>query len=249
MAEEIVFTLRLTSDDWDSGLSAWRCPAFDIPSSFIKEAFDPKGQPIAMTLLKIDKGPARVSWKGPRQPAQIALVVGLGEHLSLTSQEAFWKRFAIVVPIITALIGAFVTYVTRPIPPGPSYALRLNVYPNDIEKSGLPPAKIKVNGEELSQPIKYKIVSDVTADVDVNRAYQLAGTLKESAVTTIAELNAATQQVTDFTGRVSGSICGGGSSGIPSPSSGSIAAQGSGISQKLKSISSGLQATLATASK
>lgn len=211
MAEEIVFTLRLTSDDWDSGLSAWRCPALDIPSSFIKEAFDPKGQPIAMTLLKIDKGPARVSWKGPRQPAQIALVVGLGEQLSPTSQEAFWKRFAIVVPIVTALIGALVTYMSKP-SPGPSYALRLNVYPNDIDKSGLPPAKIKVNGEELSQPVNYKIASDITADVDVNRTYQLARALKESAATTIAELNAATQQVTEFTGRVSGNICSGGSS-------------------------------------
>jgi hypothetical protein len=175
--------------------------------------------------------------------------VGLGEQLSPASEEAFWKRFAIVVPIITALIGAFVTYISRPTPPSPSYVLRLNVYPNDVDKSGLPPAKIKVNGDELSQPIKYKIVSDVTADVDVNKTYQLARTLKENAVITVAELNAATQQVTEFTGRVSGNICSGGSSGIASPLSGSIAAQGSGISQKLKGISSGLQATLATASQ
>ena len=44
MGENIVFTTRLTADDWDPGIRAWRCPAVDIPSAFIKAAYDPKGQ-------------------------------------------------------------------------------------------------------------------------------------------------------------------------------------------------------------
>jgi hypothetical protein len=117
MAEEIVFTIRLTSEDWDAGTRSWRCAALEIPSEFIKGAFDPKGQPLATELLKIDKGPARVTWRGSGQPSQITLVVGLGEELSPSSEGRFWKRLAIVVPIITALIGAAATYVTKD--PGP----------------------------------------------------------------------------------------------------------------------------------
>jgi hypothetical protein len=81
MGEEIVFTIRLTTDDWDPNLRAWRCPAFDIPSALIKEVRDSKGQPIATSLLKVDKGPARLTWSGSGHPSQIAVAVGLGEEL------------------------------------------------------------------------------------------------------------------------------------------------------------------------
>jgi hypothetical protein len=58
--QEIVFTLRLTPDDWDPNVRAWRCPAVDIPSAMIKRAYDASGQLLATEYLKIDKGPARV---------------------------------------------------------------------------------------------------------------------------------------------------------------------------------------------
>jgi hypothetical protein len=117
MKDDILFAIKLAADDWDTCTRAWRCPALEIPSAFIKGAFDPKGQPLATELLKIDKGPARVTWRGSGQPSQITLVVGLGEELSPSSEGRFWKRLAIVVPIITALIGAAATYVTKD--PGP----------------------------------------------------------------------------------------------------------------------------------
>src|ERR1700682_1191779 len=87
-----------------------------------------------------DKGPARVRWMGPgKAPTQVRVVLGLGEKLSLVSAELFWKRLAIVVPIITALIGAGATYASIPGPkPGPdptpkAYTLRLHVYPIENE--------------------------------------------------------------------------------------------------------------------
>jgi hypothetical protein len=55
MSEEIVFTL---GDDWDPRLRACPCPTFAIPSAFIQEDRDPKGQPVAISLLNIDNGPA-----------------------------------------------------------------------------------------------------------------------------------------------------------------------------------------------
>jgi hypothetical protein len=112
--KEIVFTLRLTEEDWNPGVQAWNCPAFDIPSSYVKEAFGPGGQRLSSSMFKVEKGPARVSWQGPKHPSQIVVIVGLGETLSPTSQEDWWRRFAIVVPIITALIAGGATYFGKP---------------------------------------------------------------------------------------------------------------------------------------
>jgi hypothetical protein len=65
-------------------------------------------------LLKIEKSLARVTWIGVGQPAQISVAVALSEELSLTSNEKFWRRLAVVVPIITAIIGAGATYLSKP---------------------------------------------------------------------------------------------------------------------------------------
>lgn len=215
MSEEIVFTLRLTSDDWDPQFRAWRCPAFDIPSAFIKEARDPKGQPIAMSLLKVDKGPARLTWTGSGQPSQIAVVVGFGEELSPTSQEQFWKRLAIVVPIITAIITAGATYVSSKPGPDPTpHTLRLRVDPNDIEVSGLQPATITVNDRNLTPPIEYKVESDVMAIVDVSKAIDLAKILgktvqnqNNSIKSSVCNLTAIFKQLDDLNSAVNGNIC------------------------------------------
>src|SRR5262245_41871655 len=104
--------LRLTVDDWDPALLAWRSPALGIPSASVREARDPKGLPVATSMLKVDTGPARLTWNGPGKPPEtITISVELGEELSPISQEKFWKRLAIVVPIITAIIGAGATHL------------------------------------------------------------------------------------------------------------------------------------------
>jgi hypothetical protein len=256
VAKESVFTIRLAPDDWDPTLGAWRCPALDIPSAFIKEAYDSKGQPLSLELLKIDKGPARVSWRGPERPPQIALAVGLGEELSPTSEENFWKRFAIVVPIITAVIAALATYWSRPGPAPVSgsttYTLRLRVDPNDVVAFGLPPARIIVNSQELQQPIDYKITSDVIAIIDVSKAFNAVKALgaayqdqKSVVGTSVGNLNAVFNQLNDLNAHVNGDICSGGSSGTPSPVRNSLSSQTVAISNKLRGINSDLQAAIA----
>lgn len=265
MSDEIVFTLRLTSDDWDPGLHAWRCPALDIPSAFIAQARDAKGKPIQLELLKIEKSPARVTWIGAGQPAQISVVVGLREELSLTSKEQFWRRLAVVIPIITAIIGAGATYLSKPGPgPAPSlmpHMFRLSVFPNDLESSGLPPAKITVNNREVRQPIEYRVasdVTDVTAIVDVSKAVEFAKKLgdaykdqKNTAAFSISgvndvlnELSGLSSQLNDLATGVGGPICPGGAAGQPSPVAGRLRAQATAVSDKLKSISSALNRTL-----
>jgi hypothetical protein len=247
--EEIVFTLRLTEADWDAGVRAWRCAAFDIPSAFIKEAYDPDGQRISASMFKVDKGPARVSWQGPGHPSQIVIIVGIGETLSPTSNEDWWKRFAIIVPIITAIIGAGAAFASKPVPPCSEHTLRLRVDPNDVDGSGLPPAKITLNNQQLGQPIEYKVKSDIVAVVDVNRAYLAVKSLSDAANTSIASLNDAANQIRDFTARVTGNVCSGGSNGVPPQSAGPFNQQGAAIQNKLRGIASDLSTSQANIKK
>lgn len=260
MGDKIGFTLRLTPADWDAGLNAWRCPAVDIPGAFIQQARDANGKPMELELLKIEKGPARITWIGAGQPAQISVAIGLGEELSLTSNERFWKRFAVVVPIITALIGAGATYLSTSSSGGssPIRTLRLSVFPIELESSGMPPAKITVNSREVKQPIEYQIASDVSAIVDVSKAVDFAtklGNAYKDQKNTAAfsanvvrdvtnELNGLTAKLSDLAIGVGGPICPGGASGVPSPSARGLSAQAKAVSGKLESISAALNRTL-----
>jgi hypothetical protein len=200
--------------------------------------------------LKIEKGPARVSWKGPdKYPTQIVVLLELGEELSPASGERFWRQLAIVVPIITALIGAAATWVGKP-GPGPApqaHMLWLRVDPNDVEASGLPRAKITLNNQEVQQPVDYKVESDVMAVVDVSKAFDLVKTLgaayqsQRTVVTSsIDNLNTVFKLINDLTNYANGDICSGGAHGQPSPDRGTITAKATAISDKLRAMSSEL---------
>ena len=131
---DIVFTLRLDNNDWD-GHRAWRCPALDIPTAYIKAATDQNGTSRDVSDFAIEKGPARVVWRGGnRRPSQIELSIGLKEKLSPVSEveaakdeateaakaERRWKKIAIlaspVAVVVAAAIGAVAGYMNRPPP-------------------------------------------------------------------------------------------------------------------------------------
>jgi len=242
MGEQIVFTVRLTPDDWESGLSAWRCPAVDIPSAFIKEARGPNGQPLATSLLNIDKGPARISWKGPgARPAQITIVVGLGEKLSLVSAELFWKRLAIVVPIVTALIGALGGWISNKPGPGPSpspltHALYFRVDPNDLKDSGMPPAKITVNNQEINQALPYSVDKDITAVVDTTAAYRAFVNSKNVVTNSVRKIDLLFGSLNTLNAEVTGLICSGGAHGEPSILAGKMGKETTDISDLLRDV-------------
>src|SRR5262249_18702056 len=139
-----------------------------------------------------------------------------------------------------------------------SRMLRLSVFPNDLESSGLPPAKIIVNGREVRQPIDYQIASDVTAIVDVNKAVEFAKKLgdafkeqRNSAAISVTGVNAVLNELSSLSAQldelatgVGGPICPGGARGQPSPLAGRLSAQATVVADKLKSVSLALNQTL-----
>ncbi len=262
---EVIFPIRVTADDWDSHTRAWRCPALDIPSAVITEAYDPSGVPVSLSLLEAAKGPARVSWRGADPPPGLLLEVGLEEELSPAKDERWWRKIAIVAPPIAAVLAALIgaaaaSYKPIPVPdPGPKpipvsppvYTLTFRVDPNDIESSGLPRAKIIVNNVEQNQPIIYAVKSDVNALVDVSRAIDAAkgyisgyNTQREAIDRATPTFNDLFSQLNALNAHVNGDICGGGSNGVPSPVRGGLSAQTTAISDKLRALSGDLQAVL-----
>jgi hypothetical protein len=258
MAEPITFPIRLTKDDWQAELRAWRCPPLDIPGAKIEDAFDAEGTQLSTNLLKADKGPARVSYRGPGpQPSRIVVVIKLSEELSPSSVERFWKRLAIVVPIISALITGAVTLQTGPSRAGDPHVLRMRVDPLEIEASTLPLPRILVNSQEERTPIEYKVTSDVMAIIDVSKALDAAKTLRtsnenqqtilKSARSGIENLDNKLQsifaQVDALSRDINNDVCSGGSNGVPiwGPARERMNARASAISTGLRSLSSELR--------
>jgi hypothetical protein len=240
MGAQIVFTIKLTSDDWDAGLSAWRCPAVDIPSAFIKDAYA-GGQQISNESLAIDKGPARIRWRGARRPTELYVAIALGEKLSLVSAENFWKRLAIVVPIITAVIGVIGGWLTVKPGPGPiAHNLYFRVDPNDLKDSGMPPAKISLNNLEINQALPYKVDSDITAVVDTTAAYRAFVNNRAVVGNSIRKLDLLFGSLDAHNAHVNGNICSGGAHGEPSVERPQLSKEITDISGVLRDVRSEL---------
>jgi hypothetical protein len=155
--------------------------------------------------------------------------------------------------VVAALIGAAAgSYFFS------GHKLNLSVEPNDLETSALPPARILINGEVQPQPVKYDVVRDTVAVVDISKAIDKAkesiaryqaerdkseteqGVIQKS----IAVIGGQIQELTDLSNQVNGDICGGGAHGVPSPVRGRLSSQASSISGTLNSVVTGLNETL-----
>jgi hypothetical protein len=111
----ITFTTRLTKEDWDATLNAWRCPPLSIPKAEIVDLFV-DGHPVDKAMYKILQ-PAAIRWIPAEPPERVAAQIRLGAELSLESETEYWKRLAIVLPaiatVLAAAIGALGTYMSR----------------------------------------------------------------------------------------------------------------------------------------
>jgi hypothetical protein len=113
----ITFPTRLTDEDWDPTLSAWRCPALAIPKAEIRDLFV-DGKRVDKANYQVLEGPPAVHWVPEDRPTgRIAAQIRLGAALSLESEKDRWKKLAIVLPvvasIVVALIGPLGNYLTK----------------------------------------------------------------------------------------------------------------------------------------
>jgi hypothetical protein len=114
---DIVFTTRLTKEDWDAELKAWRCPVLAIPKAEVGDLFV-EGNRIDKEKYQVLEGPPSIRWIPQDPPDRLAVQIRLSQPLSLQADTDRWKGLAIVLPpvasIIVALIGAIAVHFTGP---------------------------------------------------------------------------------------------------------------------------------------
>lgn len=115
-ASQITFTTRLTEQDWEPTLRAWRCPALAIPKADIQSLFV-MGSRIDKSNYEVLRGPLAIRWIAADPPAEALAQVQLGEELSLESETSRWKKLAVVLPFIASIVAAFIgaaaTYLSK----------------------------------------------------------------------------------------------------------------------------------------
>jgi hypothetical protein len=114
--------------------------------------------------------------------------------------------------------------------------LRLSVEPAGVE------ARVTVNNQERKLPIDYKVTSDTSVTVDVEKAAQPASSDQKPVsdpqrTAAVNNLNIAIKDLNDLNTDINGDICGGGSGGIASPVRGRLSAKANAISDKLRDVS------------
>ena len=115
------------------------------------------------------------------------------------------------------------------------YELSLMVYPNDLDGSVLPPPATSINGTKIDKGTKYTISSDITAVVDVTRAFDLAKAASQELqqksdflrlqADALGKVSQAADQLNAQIGAIPSTIaqnCPGGGSGVDASSNGKV---------------------------
>lgn len=105
---EIVFSIRLTSDDWDEVMHGWRCPALNVPGAVV-EAIYVEGSRVDTARYEVLTQNTLIRWVTSDQPPRVVASIKLTEALSLGKETERWKRLAIILPVVATLIAATIT--------------------------------------------------------------------------------------------------------------------------------------------
>lgn len=183
LGQVIEFTVRLSQDDFDPVTRAWRFPALELPGASVKEVYADGERVDPEKYRFVGK---QMRWvPGDTFPEKLLALVRVdGESRDEIFQsrdkakrnEDRWKKFAIVVPLITAVLGAAVTlYINRgPKASSTAHTLTMRVVPtHDDEGDSIPFPKISLNGEELLAPYTTSLKGDTTALIDLSAADSL----------------------------------------------------------------------------
>ncbi len=115
------FKLRLTKKEWDDQLRGWSCSALKIPGADVTEIFS-EGERVNKDLYQIDLNNEIIRWPLGEPPETITVIITLTRNLTTQEVTARWKKAAIVLPVLTALLVAYFNYAReRPhSPPNPN---------------------------------------------------------------------------------------------------------------------------------
>jgi hypothetical protein len=125
------FTVALTDKDRDGKLGGWRCSALKIPGARVVDVlFD--GLTADTRSYVIDYELGIIRWVRPKPPARATVVIRLTEELSTKELTLRWKKLAVIIPLITAVLAGFISYKSMPISSACDEKVRITV-PVDMQ--------------------------------------------------------------------------------------------------------------------
>jgi hypothetical protein len=107
---EIVFTTRLTTDDWDGVMHGWRCQVLNVPGAIVEDIYL-EGNRVETTRYEVLSQQNFIRWAAPDQPQRVAATIKLTEMLSLDRVTERWRRLAIILPVLATLLAASISAV------------------------------------------------------------------------------------------------------------------------------------------
>ncbi|MGU3539681.1 hypothetical protein [Methylobacterium sp. A54F] len=118
--EPVSFFVKLTDNEFDSTIRSWRCPALDLPGSIVQDVYS-RGSRIDKEKYRVIENQSYIRWVADGEPPEhiaAQVVVNAGKLTKLEDDkekakesETWWKNFAVIVPIITALIAAMASWL------------------------------------------------------------------------------------------------------------------------------------------
>jgi hypothetical protein len=119
----IIFSIRLTEEDWDATQRGWSCPPLRIPSATLQDIIV-DGNRVDKHQYAILLGQAMIHWVNRNHPEGAAAIIELNDDLTLGSETDRWKKLAVVFPMIATILAASIsgtaTYFARPSTTTPS---------------------------------------------------------------------------------------------------------------------------------
>lgn len=110
MSESIPITVSLTESEWISAHNAWYCNVVHLPGVQITDVrIDGRSEP--HEFVELDQKAGVIKWRrDATHPKQITLFFDLQKSLDIGAK---WKKFAILVPIIVAIIAPLLTTLVK----------------------------------------------------------------------------------------------------------------------------------------
>ncbi|HEX8736088.1 MAG TPA: hypothetical protein VF721_12245 [Pyrinomonadaceae bacterium] len=146
--QAIGFRTKVTEEDWDEALSAWRCPALKIPGAEIESIFV-SGNSIDSSWYKVIHEQDIVRWvRSGKHPPEATFLIKLTEELSTKELTLKWKQLAVILPFITSVLVALLTGII-------SYALKASPDPVIITSACTEELKIiaPTDNATVSRPV------------------------------------------------------------------------------------------------
>lgn len=255
----IGFAVRLTQDDLDPVTRAWRFPALELPGASLKEVYA-DGERIDPEKYRIVGNQLR--WvPGDRLPEKLTALVSVDSESrdeifqsrdKAKKNEDWWRKFATVVPLITAALAAAVSiYINKAPAPSPStQTLTMKIAPVDFDKR-MPSPKISVNGQEVAAPYTASLRADTLALIDLSDNVGLMDALRsrdqrsrEFLAKVVETLTSVDDPLTKASSNIINSCPGGSSGRTPNNGSATI-----GLINSARAVTTQLKAEAAMLSK